>query len=416
MTTDVAVVGAGLAGLACARRLVEAGASVALIEAADAPGGRVRTDVVDGFRIDRGFQVLLTAYPEAQRVFDYGALDLRPFAPGALVRADGRWHRVSDPLRAPRDLPATLAADVGSLADKLRVLRQRQRVRAGSLDALWAREETTTETMLRERDGFSDAMMERFWRPFLGGVLLDRELGASSRATEFYLRMFTSGAAAVPNAGMQALPDQLAAALPAGTLRLGRRAESVGPTEVRLAGGDRIEARAVVIATEAPEVPYLLPGARVPESRSALTLAWAADAPPVDEPVLMLAAPASRFDGPVNNAQVMSAVAPGLTPPGQALVTATVIGHPATTDAEVERAARAQLRGWFGAPTDGWRLLSMRRILHALPCLPSLDPPERAPRHASGVFLAGDWRRNASIDGALVSGRHTADAVLAALA
>ncbi len=413
MTTDVAIVGGGLAGLACARRLADAGVPCVVLEASDAVGGRVRTDTVDGFRIDRGFQVLLTAYPEANRVLDMGALDLRAFSPGALVRADGRWHRVADPLREPRHLAATLLADVGSLADKLRVLALRRRVRSGSLDALWARPETTTDALLRREIGFSDAMMARFFQPFLGGVMLDRALGASSRAAEFYLRMFTEGAAAVPNAGMQAIPEQLAAALPAGTVRLERRAERVEPDGVRLAGGDRVAARAVVVAVEAPEVPYLLPGTRVPEGKSTLYLAWAADEPPRPEPVLMLDGDGT---GPVNNAQVMSAVAPGLAPDGQALVTATVIGHPTVPDADVERAARAQLSEWFGASVDGWRLLSTRRVLHALPDLPSLDPPERAPQHPSGVWLAGDWRRNGSIDGALVSGRHTAEAVLRALA
>lgn len=413
MTTDVAIVGGGLAGLACARRLADAGVACVVLEASDAVGGRVRTDVVDGFRIDRGFQVLLTAYPEARRVLDLDALDLRTFTPGAMVRAGGQWERVSDPLREPRHALATLRADVGTVPDKLRVLALRRRVRSGTVDALWARPETTTESLLRERIGFSDAMMERFFRPFLGGVLLDRGLGASSRAAEFYLRMFTEGDAAVPNAGMQAIPEQLAAALPAGTVRLERRAEGVDADAVRLAGGDRVAARAVVVAVEAPEVPYLLTGTRVPESKSTLYLAWAADEPPVREPVLMLDGDGA---GPVNNAQVMSAVAPGLAPAGQALVTATVIGHPTVPDAEVERAARAQLRSWFGAAVDGWRPLATRRILHALPDLPSLDPPERPPRHASGVWLAGDWRRNGSIDGALVSGRHTAEAVLATLA
>ena len=412
MTTDVAIVGAGLAGLVCARRLTDAGVACALFEASDAVGGRVRTDDIDGFRVDRGFQVHLTAYPEALAVLDYGTLDLRSFTPGALIRLGDTWQRVADPLREPLAAIPSLLADVGTLADKLRVLRMRQAVRQGTVQSVWSRPETTALDALQSRYGFSAKMIDRFWRPFLGGILLDRELGASSRAMEFYLRMFTEGTAAIPNAGMQAIPEQLASRLPAGTVHLDARVESLAPGEVHVADGEAVTCRAVVIATEAPEVPYLLPGIRVPDAKSTLHLAWAADAPPRDEPILMLDGDGT---GPVNNAQVMSAVAPGYAPVGQSLITATVIGSPTQPDADVERAARAQLRDWFGPQTDAWRTLSTRRVLHALPDLPTLTPPERAPRHSEGIYLAGDWRRNASINGALVSGRHTAEAVLADL-
>ncbi|MGA1525128.1 MAG: FAD-dependent oxidoreductase, partial [Planctomycetota bacterium] len=109
MQRPVLVVGAGLAGLTCARALSAAGVPVRVLDAADAVGGRVRTDVVEGFRLDRGFQVLQTAYPEARRALDYGALELRPFEPGALVRVAGRFVRVVDPWRRPLGALASIA-------------------------------------------------------------------------------------------------------------------------------------------------------------------------------------------------------------------------------------------------------------------------------------------------------------------
>ena len=415
MTVDVAIVGAGLAGLACARTLAHHGHSVAVFEASDAVGGRVRTDRVDGFLVDRGFQVLLTAYPEASAVLDLEALDLKPFTPGALVRMDGRFERVGDPFRDLGAALPTVFSRVGSLADKLRVLSLRSSVRAGTPESLWERLETTTEAALRERYGFSSQMIDRFFRPFLGGVLLDRRLGASSRAFEFYFRMFSEGDAAVPDAGMQAIPEQIAARLPAGTVRLGARVASVDPdgTGLRLEDGTEIACSAVVVATEATDVPDLIPSAAVPETKSTTQIAWAAPQAPVADPVLMLD---GDNRGPVNNAQVMTNVAPGYGPPGEALVTASVLGTPDVPDDVLEASARAQLGEWFGPQVAAWRPLSVVHVPHALPDLPSLEPPERPAHVRDNLFVTGDWLRNGSIEGALVAGRHAAEAVHQAVA
>lgn len=412
MTVDVAIVGAGLAGLCCARELHARGVDAHVYEASDAVGGRVRTDVVDGFRLDRGFQVLLTAYPEAQRVLDYGALDLRPFDPGALVWTGSAFERIGDPLRRPSTLWPTLTASVGTLADKVRVLGLRRAVTKPSLDALWRRPEMTTEAALRERYGFSEQMIDRFFRPFLGGVFLDPELTSSSRAFEFYFRMFGRGDAAVPARGMQAIPEQIASALPAGTLHLNARVTSASPHEVVLAERERVGARAVVVATEAPAAADLLPGFEAPASRSTVCIYWAADAPPTRERMLMLDGTGS---GPVNNLQVMSNVAPEYAEGDAALVGASVLGHPVQTDSALDGDARAQLRAWFGDAVGAWRTVRVDRVLYALPDLRPLDPPERSVLWDNGVYVTGDHRRNASINGAMLNGRHAAEAVAAAL-
>src|SRR4051794_30875830 len=168
---DVIVAGGGLAGLACARFLHQRGLDVKLLEASDAVGGRVRTDSVDGFLLDRGFQVLLTAYPEARRLLNYQSLKLRTFSPGALIRMDGKFHRISDPFRQPWTLPATHFSAVGNLKDKLRIARLRRHVLAGSIDEIFQRPETSSLDALLEF-GFSDRIIGSFFRPFFGGIFL----------------------------------------------------------------------------------------------------------------------------------------------------------------------------------------------------------------------------------------------------
>lgn len=405
------IVGAGLAGLACALRLHEAGAGVRVLEASDGVGGRVRTDVVEGFRLDRGFQVLLTAYPETRRVLDYAALDLRSFLPGALVRRSSHFHELSDPWRRPERAWRSLTAGVGSLADRVRMARFRGRVRRGSLEDLFRREETSAAERLHA-EGFSAEMIDAFFRPFFGGILLDRSLSASSRMLEFVFRMMAEGDVALPAAGMGAIPEQIAGRLPEGTVRLGARAASVTPREVRLDSGETVAGDSVVIATEGPEAARLA-GLPPPGSRPATCLYYAADRAPVAEPLLVLDGDGT---GPVNSLSFPTKVAPGYGPAGTTLVSASVVGGAAAdagTDA-LDAAVRKQMEAWFGAEVRVWRLLRTYRIHHAQPEQRpgTLEPVERPVRLESGLFVCGDHRDTASLHGAMLSGRRAAEAVL----
>jgi phytoene dehydrogenase-like protein len=404
----VVVVGAGMAGLSCALDLQSKGIPCLVLEASDGPGGRVRTDRVDGFLLDRGFQVLLTAYPEAQRLLDFKALNLRTFAPGALVRKGGKLHQVADPFRQPWAVPATLLAPIGTLRDKLLVAKLRHRVLSGPLEEIWTRPEATSLEALRAF-GFSGRMISSFFRPFFSGIFLETELATSSRMLEFVFRMFSQGRAALPAGGIGAISEQLAGRLAPGTLRLNAPVESIAEGHVQLAGGERVAAGAVVLATEAPETARLMPGLNAPGYHGVACLYFAADRAPVAKPILILD---GEGQGPIDTLCVPSAVAPTYAPAGKALISASVVGGDGADERELEIAARAQLASWFGAEVQGWRHLRTYRIRRALPSRRTLEPVALPVRRRPSLYFCGDHRDSPSLQGALSSGRRAAAAVL----
>jgi phytoene dehydrogenase-like protein len=413
MTLPVAIVGGGLAGLSCALSLREAGVEFRLSDADQRLGGRVQTDEVDGFRLDRGFQVLFDAYPECRRLLDYDALDLRPFKAGALVWRDGRFHRLVDPWRDPRGALLTLASGVGSLGDKLRVARLRRRLRRTALHEIWSAPERSIRSRL-EAEGFSAPMIDGFLRPLFAGISLDPSLESSSRVFDFTFRMMAVGRSVLPARGMGAISEQLAKRLRPDWIATGRRVRAVARDGITTEAGERLPAAAVVVATEAPATAGLLEGFHAPPSRGVACLYFAAPQPPLEEALLALDGSGA---GPVNNLCVPSLVAPTLAPPGQALVSATVLASHDPGGERLEGAVRDQLRTWFGGAVRGWRHLRTYRIAHAQPAQPpgSLDPPQRPVERSPGLFVCGDHRDNASINGALESGRRAAEAVLARL-
>ena len=405
-SADVVVVGAGLAGLAAAVRLQQAGVDAVVVEAAEGVGGRVRTDVVDGFRLDRGFQLLNPAYPEAQRLLDLDALELRPFDAGLAVARDGRRHILGDPLRMPSTLPVDLMAPVGSVRAKASFGSWAAGLGLGSADSIRERPDRSLMDELRHR-GLDGALTDRVLRPFLSGVLADHELASSQRVASMLLRAFARGNPSVPAQGMQAIPDQLAARLLPGSLHLGVRAGALASGHVDTDAG-RVSARAVVVAADPVTASEL--GAVPPAPMRSLTTWWfVATEPPTDRPLLHVDGDAA---GPLANTVVMTNAAPTYGPgDGRALIGATAVGsHP-------DRAAEAQRHAGriYGVDASGWELLRTDVIDRALPAHPPGQPLARRVELGDGLFVAGDHRDTPSTQGALVSGRRAADAVLARL-
>jgi phytoene dehydrogenase-like protein len=423
--TQVAIIGAGLAGLSCALSLEAAGLSVSLIEASDAPGGRVRTDLVEGFRLDRGFQVMLTAYPEAKRLLDYDALQLKKFEPGALVWHGGRFHRFADPFRDPMGAARLLFDSVVPLADKVQVAKLRARVQRDTFEEIFARTEKTTLDYLQAIP-FTPTIIERLFEPFFAGVFLERDLVTSSRFFEFLFRMFSAGDTAVPAAGMQQIPLQLAAKLRPGTLLTGARVSKVTRStqlfQVEVEGREKQEVRAVVVAVAGDDGNQLLGGVggwSIPEVRAwnkTTAFCYAAQEAPVNEPILLLNGE-GRAAGPVNHVAVMSAVSPQYAPPGAHLVVANVVGETPATDAallRLDQAVRQHMGKWFGPVVDSWKMLGAYTLARALPQQRHAEWEQAPVRVAGtgGVYMCGDYRETASIQGALTSGRRAAEAVI----
>ncbi len=422
--SDVVVVGAGLAGLSCALSLQSTGMNVALLEASSAPGGRVQTDNVEGFLLDRGFQVMLTAYPEGKRLLDYQTLDWKKFKPGALVWHGGRFHRFSDPFRNLVAGALFLFDGIVPFSDKLHVASLRARAQQGTLEALFARPEKTTRDYLQAFP-FSPAMIDRFFEPFFGGVFLEKELVTSSRFFEFLFRMFSIGDTAVPAAGMQQIPLQLAARLKPGTLETGAKVTRISGAsnafQVEVEGKEPLQAAAVVLAISGKDANPLLSGVggwSVPEVRawnSTTAFCYAARAAPVDEPIILLNGE-GRSAGPVNNVAVMSAVSPQYAPPGEHLVVASVVGE-APQDQQglqrLEQSVRTHLAKWFGASVSTWRMLKAYPLTYALPQQRHAEWEQNPVRLAEtgGIYMCGDYRETASIQGAFASGRRAAEAI-----
>ncbi|NNE74140.1 MAG: NAD(P)-binding protein [Acidimicrobiales bacterium] len=405
MTADVAIVGAGLAGLAAAIRLCEAGRSVVVFERADGPGGRVRTDVVDGYRLDRGFQILLDAYPEAQQLLRYDVLDLRPFQPGVELRIDGSFHRVGDPFRRPADLVPTVRAPVGSLTDKLRILRYRRRVTRQSLAQLWSAPEQTAQARLEDL-GFSSTMIERFFQPLFAGITLDPTLSGSSRVLDFVFRMLAIGDAVVPAGGMGQIGEHLLARLPDDTVHLQTPVAKVDGNGILLAGGERVDAGAVIVATGMTEAAEL---AGVDDRGwNGVTSCWFSSNQPV--PIGSTLVLNSTGSGPVNSVANLAAVSPMYAPTGRQLVVASSVATPARSAPDIADQLRAQLRDWYGPMVEGWDLLRVDRVDRAQPRQPPGQTALGITTAPSGAIVAGDHRHDASINGALRSGAEAAAA------
>jgi len=399
MKRDVLIVGGGMAGLSCATFLNRCGQSFQLLEASGRFGGRVGSDRVEGYVLDRGFQVFLDAYPTARELLDYKMLHLKAFQSGALIHHKGRFGVFADPLRHPSQLLDTLTGPL-PMRDLFRLGLLNPRLKKTNLDQALAVEDQSTLAFL-ERQGYSERAIEIFWRPFLGGIFLEAELSTSARMFQMVFSLFARGRATLPETGMQAIPDQLASRLPASSLKLDCRVVETGPRHVRLASGEVLEGAHVVDARD----PWSVQGV-AQAARGTRCFYFAAEPPPWSRPWLVLCPEAKK----IQTLSFLNQLHPERSPAGQALLSVSTLSLDATED-EI----REDLLRLFGRRVLSWPLLRSYALPHALPGQNAghLNPASRTGKNEAGVFCCGDHLETASIEGAMRSGKRIAEQISA---
>ncbi|MEX1118121.1 MAG: NAD(P)/FAD-dependent oxidoreductase [Terrimicrobiaceae bacterium] len=415
----IAVIGAGLAGLTCGKVLHEAGADYCVLDSSDAVGGRVRSDRHHGMILDRGFQVLLDSYPTLRRHGNLKTLKLQPFDSGALLWDAGQFWKLRNPFRHPLSAPETAFGQAFPLADKVRLgkiaLTALARSDQALLQACGGTHDEETLAFAR-KNGLSPELIERFLRPFFGGVFLDNRLETSAALFSYYLKKFLLGRALLPGEGIGALPRQLAASLRPGSLRLETRVKSLITRNGHVSGlmfedGGKIDVASVVLATDAISAKRLVQGDSAsadftPDFAPVWTVSFRAKESLYRDRLIVLPAGRKRL---VRHFAQITNVAPGYSSDGSPLVVATILEPGGHASAALATLAKREIAEVFPDAAAGLDVVEILRIDRAV----LRQPPDffhrtRLTSPYPNLILAGDHTATSSIEAAMASGERAA--------
>ena len=383
-SSDVLIIGAGLAGLSAAISLQEAGRDVQIIESSDRPGGRVTSDIIDGFICDRGFQLVNANYPALQDLDVIKEIDFIR-APRVIEVSLGNDRRA---LGDPRVAPWTaLDKATGTIPEKLSLLR---------FLASTPKENQSVEDALKT----SGSVYVRALRPFLQGVFLTDPKNVDARYGQSIIKSFVTGAIGVPRKGVAELSKALASRVR--SITYGVQANSLEGKVIKTSVGD-FNAATVIVATDATTATQLLGLAEVPRMAGCITWYHAVTNNPSGNGRLVVD---GQNRGPIINSIVISDISASYAPLGQHLVsTTTDLG---ATESDVRR----HLSLMWGMSTHDWQLIAKYEIPAALPIQNVGRALTQTVKVSENVFVVGDHRAVPSQQGALFSGRLAAELIL----
>ena len=399
---SIHIIGGGISGLIAARVLEEHGLSGTIIEATDRLGGRVKTDVVDGYSLDHGFQVLLTAYPAAKKYLDFDALALQEFLPGSAIFKNGKQKIIGDPLRNLSLLIPTLFSGIGTVNDKLKILALNRRLKKKSIQNIFAEKEQTTLAYL-ENIGFSETIITDFFIPFFSGIFLENKLDTSSRMFEFVYKMFGEGNAALPKDGIQAIPKQLFEKLKNTTCVFNTKVKSVENGSIILESGEIIKSNFTIIATQASGLVSNLKN-QATLWKSCDTLYFEVTKREIRKPLIGLIAAPNAL---INNIFYHTSLQTSATATKE-LLSVTVIDRQNLTNKQLVAEVQKELKELCNI--DSCTFIKQYNIPMALPKLQDIEyemlPSET--RLTEAIFLAGDTQLNGSLNAAMIAGERAA--------
>lgn len=401
------IIGAGLSGLVAALELEKAGLSPVILEASDRVGGRMKTDEIDGFRLDHGFQVLNTAYPEAKKYLDLHALQLKTFDPGAVIFDGKDSYVITDPLRNPLKIVGMAFSKVGTFLDKVKMFSLTQELKKKSNEEIFAEPSIPTHQYLKQY-GFSDQIISNFFKPFFRGIFLEKHLNTSSRMFEFVFKMFSLGHAAVPARGMGEIPEMIKRQLSTTQIYFNSPVRSVEGTRITLENGDQLPADRVIIAVQPDRIMKQLQGQFAP-ARTVVNLYFSTQKSFLARPIIGLL-PSGQL---VNNLVFMDDVSEAYSSNGRSLLSVTVLeSH--LTEKELVKAVQAELESISGIKAEYFKPVKQYHISYALPQVDDMkySIPHTECKIVDQVYLAGDYLLNGSINAAMTSGRTAAEAVI----
>lgn len=403
----VIIIGAGIAGLTCAKYLKDRGIQSLILEASDGVGGRVKTDLHEGFLLDRGFQILLTAYPEAQRLLNYQALDLQAFKSGAIIRdiQNNDFSIMANPFKEPSKIWSSLTSNVGTLADKMRVLRLI--LETGNVqEEVFENKGIPTIEYLRNY-GFSDNMIQQFFRPFFGGVFLENELSTSANFFKYIFGKFYEGDAVIPAKGIAQIAKQIEKMLYIGTVKLNTKVVRIDENRVYLDNGDRLFGEKIVLATDGFQADKLL-GKIADRKFNATTCTYfSADHSPLKEKMLVLNPNRSSM---VHNLCVPSDIAPAYAPDGKSLVSVSTQGFNLYDEHELAKNIKRELTTWYGKQVHDWQHLKTYHIPQALPNFDQSNI-DNSLKISDILYQCGDATAYPSLNAAMATGRKVAEMI-----